>query len=194
MYSSIRVVKGSYPRELLRIWDEFEHSREDCHGVRPSSLPATQLYCIVILPHAGADLESYSFQGKMVWCEACQVFWQVAKALKVAEEAASFEVCKLNSAPHSEFLTFCSSIAICTGVRSFCKKMSSQKPKRTQQLQNRPSKRLLSTLVCQGWKSMAQYTTRRSTKRYSADQVSFHLATPRLVVMVGCMSHASTES
>ena len=194
MYCSIRIVKGSYPRELLRIWDEFERSREDCNGIRPSSLPATQLYCVVILPHAGADLESYSFHGKMVWREACQVFWQVAKALKVAEEAASFEVCKQNSVPHSGFLTFCSSIAICTGVRSFCRKMSSQKAKRTQQLQNRLSKRLSSTLVYRGWKSMARYTAHRSMKRYSTDRVFFHMEIPRLVVMVGCMTHTLAES
>src|SRR5258706_6070562 len=102
MYSSIRIVKGCYPRELLRMWDEFEHSREDCHGVRPSSLPATQLYCVVILPHAGADLESYRFQGKMVWREAWQVFWQVAKALKVAQEAASFEVRNQSFGPRKD--------------------------------------------------------------------------------------------
>ena len=129
MCPSIRVVKGSYPRKLLQMWDEFEHSREDCDGARPSSLPATQLYCVVILPHAGTDLESYHFQGKMVWREACQVFWQVAKALKVAEEAASFEVCKQHSVPHKFLITFCPSIAICTGVRSFCKRRSSQQPK-----------------------------------------------------------------
>ena len=97
MYSSIRIVKGSYPKELLRMWDEFEDSREDCDGVRPSSHPVTQLYCVVILPHAGTDLESYRFQGKMVWREACQIFWQVAMALKVSEEAASFEVCNRHS-------------------------------------------------------------------------------------------------
>jgi len=87
----VRVVKGSYPKELLRMWDEFEQSRGDCDGVRPSSLPATQLYCVIILSHVGTDLESFHFQGKMVWREASQVFWQVAKALKVAEEIASFE-------------------------------------------------------------------------------------------------------
>ena len=129
MYSSIRVVKGSYPKELLRMWDEFEHSREDCDGVRPSSLPATQLYCVVILPHAGTDLESYRFQGKMVWREACQVFWQVAKALKVAEDVASFEVCNYQSVSRKALLTSYPSIAICTGVRSFCKRMFSQRPK-----------------------------------------------------------------
>jgi len=79
------------------MWDEFEDSREDCDGVRPSSHPVTQLYCVVILPHAGTDLESYRFQGKMVWREACQIFWQVAMALKVSEEAASFEVCNRHS-------------------------------------------------------------------------------------------------
>lgn len=163
------------------MWDEFEHSRKDCDGVRPSSLPATQLYCVVILPHAGTDLESYHFQGKMVWREACQVFWQVAKALKVAEEAASFEVCKQPSVSHNDLVTFCPSTAICTGVRSFCKRTTSL------QLQNRPSKRLSSTLVYQEWKSMAQYTTHRSTKRYSTDRVSFRLEIPRPIVMVGCM-------
>lgn len=176
------------------MWDEFEDSREDCNGVRPSSLPATQLYCVVILPHAGADLESYRFQGKMVWREACQVFWQVAKALKVAEEVASFEVCKQSFESRNDLLTFCSSIAICTGVRSFCKKMSSQQPKRTQQLYNRPSKRPSSTLVYQEWKSMAQYTIHRLTKRYSTDRVSFHLETLRLVVMVSRMKLILTES
>jgi hypothetical protein len=169
------------------MWDEFEHAREDCDGVRPSLLPATQLHCAVILPHAGTDLESYHFQGKMVWGEACQVFWLVAKALKVAEEAASFEVCKQHSVSRNDLITFCLSIVICTGVRSFCKRTSSQQQKRTRQLQNRPSRRLSSILVYQEWKSIAQYTTHRSTKRYSTDRVSFHLEIPRLIVMVGCM-------
>jgi hypothetical protein len=88
------------------MWDEFEHAREDCDGVRPSLLPATQLYCVVVLPHAGTHLELYHFQGKMVWREACQVFWQVAKALKVAEEAASFEVCKQHSVSRNDLIAF----------------------------------------------------------------------------------------
>jgi len=41
---------------------------------------------------------------------------------------------------------------------------------------------------------MAQYTTHRSTKKYSMDRVSFRLETPRLVVMVGRMKLTLTES
>jgi hypothetical protein len=89
-------------------------------------------------PHASTDLESYHSQGKMVWREACQVLWQVVKALKVAEKAASFEVCKQHSVSRNDLIAFCLSIVICTGVRSICKRISSQQPKRTRLLQSCP--------------------------------------------------------
>lgn len=83
---------------LLREWDEFKRDRGS-DGTRPDSFNERQLYSIIVLPHAGVDLETYTF-GKTAgsskqstgWRDAAEIFWQVARSLASAEERLRFEV------------------------------------------------------------------------------------------------------
>lgn len=97
-HSRTYVVSGKYPKLLLREWDEFKRERGS-DGVRPDSFTERQLYAIIVLPHAGVDLETYVFNkvsgsGRTVtvWRDAAEIFWQVANALACAEEQLMFEV------------------------------------------------------------------------------------------------------
>ncbi|KIM26755.1 hypothetical protein M408DRAFT_330367 [Serendipita vermifera MAFF 305830] len=94
------IVKGKYPKLLIKEWDEFKRSNGS-DGIRPDSFTEHQLYAIVVLPNGGIDLESYSF-GKATasggaaksgspWRDAAEVFWQVTTSLAKAEELLKFE-------------------------------------------------------------------------------------------------------
>lgn len=56
------------------------------------SFTASQTYAIIVLPNGGPDLETFTFQPKMGWRQACSIFWQVTRALAEAEELVHFEV------------------------------------------------------------------------------------------------------
>ncbi len=57
-------------------------------------LALSQVYAIIVLPNGGPDLEAYSFSqpAKTGWRQACSLFWQITRALAVAENLVSFEV------------------------------------------------------------------------------------------------------
>ncbi|KAF8698888.1 hypothetical protein AX14_001082 [Amanita brunnescens Koide BX004] len=86
------VVRGRYPELLLRLWDEYNEAKGS-ESVRPCSFTASQVYAIIVLPNGGSDLEAYTFARprKIGWQQACSVFWQVTKALALAEQLVSFE-------------------------------------------------------------------------------------------------------
>ncbi|KIY49453.1 hypothetical protein FISHEDRAFT_41926 [Fistulina hepatica ATCC 64428] len=86
------VVKGRYPERLLELWDAFDAERGS-ESVRPDTFMLSQLYCIIVLPNGGPDLEAYKFThgSKNGWRQACSIFWQVTKALSHAEQLVSFE-------------------------------------------------------------------------------------------------------
>lgn len=108
------MVKGRYPRVLIDIWDEYKRDRGS-ESTRPNKFADNQLYSIIALPHAGVDLESYSFTESLafsasvsgggsggkraVWREAAEIFEQVTRALAGAEEKLDFEVCCLPYLP-----------------------------------------------------------------------------------------------
>lgn len=57
-------------------------------------LAVSQVYAIIVLPNGGPDLEAYSFSqpAKTGWRQACSLFWQITRALAMAENLVSFEV------------------------------------------------------------------------------------------------------
>lgn len=109
---STYLVQGSYPEELLASWDDYKakqtppsdeqirpreclspasHARNSqLTPPRPADVfTSTQLYALILLEHAGTDLESYKLK---TWKGAASVFAQAVEALARAEEACGFEV------------------------------------------------------------------------------------------------------
>ncbi|KAG8936532.1 hypothetical protein FRC02_001498 [Tulasnella sp. 418] len=84
------VVAGSYPPTLLDLWDEYDASKGS-ENPRPDVFPSSTHYALIILPHRGTDLESFIFSPRTEWKECVSVFWQVTRALAVAEESHRFE-------------------------------------------------------------------------------------------------------
>ncbi|KAH9965795.1 hypothetical protein BC827DRAFT_767522 [Russula dissimulans] len=86
------VVRGKYPSLLLDLWDEYNQTKGS-EGVRPDMLAVSQVYAIIVLPNGGPDLEAYSFSqpSKTGWRQACSLFWQISRALAMAESLVSFE-------------------------------------------------------------------------------------------------------
>ncbi|KAG8896705.1 hypothetical protein FRC00_005427 [Tulasnella sp. 408] len=84
------VVKGAYPQSLLDLWDEYDQIKGS-ENIRPSVLPPSTHYAIIILPNRGTDLESYVFPTRGGWKACVSVWWQIARALGVAEDACQFE-------------------------------------------------------------------------------------------------------
>ncbi|BGO96830.1 Other/Haspin protein kinase [Rhodotorula toruloides ATCC 204091] len=84
------LVQGSYPQELLASWDEYKASQypPSDEQIRPHVLPSYQLYALILLSHAGSDLETYKLK---TWRDAASVFVQVTQTLAVAEEKKGFE-------------------------------------------------------------------------------------------------------
>ncbi|KAG8930736.1 hypothetical protein FRC01_002340 [Tulasnella sp. 417] len=84
------VVKGAYPQSLLDLWDEYDQTKGS-ENIRPSVLPPSTYYALIILPNGGTDLESYVFPARGGWKTCVSVWWQIARALGVAEDARQFE-------------------------------------------------------------------------------------------------------
>ncbi|GAA5940393.1 uncharacterized protein JCM15063_002621 [Sporobolomyces koalae] len=84
------LVQGSYPESLLAAWDRFKTSQKPAcdDQIRPSSLPPSQLYALILLDHAGTDLESWKLRN---WKEAREIWEQVVEQLGRAECELEFE-------------------------------------------------------------------------------------------------------
>ncbi|WVW84978.1 hypothetical protein I302_107014 [Kwoniella bestiolae CBS 10118] len=89
-YIGSYVVEGAYPQQLLDEWDEFK-ATEGSASVRPSALASTQKYCLLLLSHAGTDLETFKFSQSQGYLQAAGVFWQIVSSLARAEEWTQFE-------------------------------------------------------------------------------------------------------
>ncbi|WVF68773.1 hypothetical protein IAT40_003545 [Kwoniella sp. CBS 6097] len=89
-YIGSYVVEGEYPSTLLEGWDEFKSTLGSA-SVRPSILPPTQKYCLLLLNNAGTDLETFKFSSSTGWLQAAGVFWQIVSSLARAEEWTQFE-------------------------------------------------------------------------------------------------------
>ncbi|GAA5955282.1 hypothetical protein JCM3765_003270 [Sporobolomyces pararoseus] len=84
------LVQGSYPSSLLSSWDLFKaQQKPPCEDqIRPSKFPSTQMYALILLDHAGTDLESWKMRN---WREAREIWDQVVESLARAERESEFE-------------------------------------------------------------------------------------------------------
>ncbi|KAF9155645.1 hypothetical protein BG015_009090 [Linnemannia schmuckeri] len=77
------VVKGRYPKAFLSAWDRFRREN-GTESDRPDHYTSSQLYCIILLPYGGIDLEHCSLTN---WRQAWTVLTQVAASLESKEQA-----------------------------------------------------------------------------------------------------------
>ncbi|KAF9162770.1 hypothetical protein BGX21_001801 [Mortierella sp. AD011] len=86
------VVRGKYPKTFLSVWDRFR-KENGTESERPGMFSAAgslyvftkdQLYCIILLPYGGIDLEHSSLTD---WRQAWSVLTQVAASLESKEQA-----------------------------------------------------------------------------------------------------------
>ncbi|XP_060530058.1 serine/threonine-protein kinase haspin homolog isoform X2 [Cylas formicarius] len=80
-------VYGKYPERLLALWDEFDVEKGS-ENDRPEMFDESQLYIVLDLANAGADLEAFQFNNA---AQALSMVRQVACALAVAEQRLKFE-------------------------------------------------------------------------------------------------------
>ena len=87
-------MQGAYPTSLLAAWDRFKaHQKPVCDDqIRPDVLPSSQLYALLLLEHAGTDLETWKLRN---WREANEIWDQVVEHLGNAEQRHGFEVSRL---------------------------------------------------------------------------------------------------
>ncbi|KAG8742435.1 hypothetical protein FRC10_001449 [Ceratobasidium sp. 414] len=84
------VARGSYPRELLELWDAYDKEFTS-ESMRPDCFSPSQLYVLLVLPDGGPDLEHYTFVPRTSWRTASSIFWQVSQTLAQAESLVRFE-------------------------------------------------------------------------------------------------------
>ncbi|KAF9959334.1 hypothetical protein BGZ70_008875 [Mortierella alpina] len=77
------VVRGRYPKPLLAAWDRFRKAN-GTESWRPDIYPKNQLYCIILLPYGGTDLERCPLAN---WKQAWSVLTQIAASLESKEQA-----------------------------------------------------------------------------------------------------------
>ncbi|KAF9113031.1 hypothetical protein BGX27_002337 [Mortierella sp. AM989] len=77
------VVKGKYPKTFLSVWDRFRKEK-GTESERPDIFTKEQLYCIILLPYGGIDLEHCPLSN---WLQAWSVLTQVAASLESKEQA-----------------------------------------------------------------------------------------------------------
>ncbi|WWC71025.1 uncharacterized protein I206_104978 [Kwoniella pini CBS 10737] len=89
-YIGAYVVEGPYPERLLAEWDLYKGT-EGSSSIRPSALPESQKYCLLVLSNAGTDLETFKFSQSTGWAQATGIFWQLVSSLSRAEQWTQFE-------------------------------------------------------------------------------------------------------
>ncbi|KAG0001772.1 hypothetical protein BGZ80_001986 [Entomortierella chlamydospora] len=77
------VVRGKYPKTFLSVWDRFR-KENGTESERPDIFTKDQLYCIILLPYGGIDLEHSPLTD---WRQAWSVLTQVAASLESKEQA-----------------------------------------------------------------------------------------------------------
>ncbi|KAG0039394.1 hypothetical protein BGZ82_008494 [Podila clonocystis] len=80
------IVKGTYPKPFLNAWDQYrkEYGTE---SVRPHVFEKDQLFCIIMLPYGGMDLEHYPINN---WQQAWTILAQVSGSLQAREQGPSW--------------------------------------------------------------------------------------------------------
>ncbi|TPX35082.1 hypothetical protein SmJEL517_g02506 [Synchytrium microbalum] len=81
------IVKDQYPQELLYEWDRWDQENES-ESDRPDYMPDHQMYAILILEHAGTDLEHSKLK---TWKQAKSLLGQAVASFSIAEKEVEFE-------------------------------------------------------------------------------------------------------
>ncbi|KAF9916849.1 hypothetical protein BX616_002638 [Lobosporangium transversale] len=77
------VVRGRYPKTFLSAWNQFRR-QNGTESERPDKYTKDQLYCIILLPYGGIDLEHCPLAN---WQQAWSILAQVAASLESKEQA-----------------------------------------------------------------------------------------------------------
>ena len=59
---NVRLVQGSYPAHLLKLWDNYD-TRKESENDRPDIFDSNQLYIVFELMNCGSDLEAFVFKN-----------------------------------------------------------------------------------------------------------------------------------
>lgn len=59
---NVRLVEGSYPAHLLKLWDDYDAQKES-ENDRPDVFDCNQLYIVFELMNCGCDLEAHQFRN-----------------------------------------------------------------------------------------------------------------------------------
>lgn len=77
--ANVRLVKGSYPAHLLKLWDEYD-ARKESENDRPDAFDSSQLYIVFELMNCGVDLEAFAFKNAE---QSYSAFKQVIKKMTI---------------------------------------------------------------------------------------------------------------
>ncbi|KAL3087314.1 hypothetical protein niasHS_008633 [Heterodera schachtii] len=85
-----KIVKGCFPKKLLKAWDAFKKARPELsENERPDIYADEDLHFVIIgLSYGGKDLEAYTIRNGP---ECYSIFHQVALSLAIAETVLEFE-------------------------------------------------------------------------------------------------------
>lgn len=87
---SVHCVRGAYPEQLLKAWDEYDRLRES-ENDRPDFFGDQQLFMVLEFEFGGSDLENMRNRQLNSVLVAKSILHQVTASLAVAEEALQFE-------------------------------------------------------------------------------------------------------
>jgi serine/threonine-protein kinase haspin len=87
-FRKVHVVQGKYPDSFLKAFRDFKEEGKDCENQDPEHFSSKQLFAVIEMDDAGADLESLR---KPSVFEVYDIFWSIVVLLANAEEQVEFE-------------------------------------------------------------------------------------------------------
>lgn len=87
-FRKVHVVQGKYPGSFLEAFRDFKEEGRDCENQDPEHFPSKQLFAVIEMDDAGADLESLR---KPSVFQVHDIFWSIVVLLANAEEQVEFE-------------------------------------------------------------------------------------------------------
>jgi serine/threonine-protein kinase haspin len=87
-FRKVHVVQGKYPGSFLEAFRDFKEKGRDCENQDPEHFPSKQLFAVIEMDDAGADLESLR---KPSVFQVHDIFWSIVVLLANAEEQVEFE-------------------------------------------------------------------------------------------------------
>jgi serine/threonine-protein kinase haspin len=87
-FRKVHVVQGKYPGSFLEAFRDFREEGRDCENQDPEHFPSKQLFAVIEMDDAGADLESLREPSVF---QVHDIFWSIVVLLANAEEQVEFE-------------------------------------------------------------------------------------------------------